>query len=125
MKNPWLIIAGCIMIFAVAFFLDRSPEPLRALIKRIHTDKLLHFAAGYLLAAIGLVFLGIRDTGVLLLFAISVGAGWEVFQHVSANFGVALHEESAVFGRLEPYADLAADIAGALLYWVLHLAGKS
>lgn len=72
--------------------------------------------------AAGLGMIGIRDIPMLFLFVFVVGAGWEVFQHVLDTRGVVVHSEPPVLGAIEPYADLAADIAGAFLYWLLHLA---
>ncbi len=121
MRNPWLIVFSCITIFTAAFFIDKAPTEVRVVAGKIHLDKLFHAAAGYTLMAFGMTFLGIRTRGVLFLWVLVVGAGWEVLQYFADRWGMELHQEPTGLNSWEFYADLAADMAGALIYWVLHL----
>lgn len=124
MKNPWVVVISVIAMFVVAALVERLPGPMRLMAHQFHTDKIFHVVAGYLLMAIGITLLEIRDTGMVFLFALSVGAGWEVLQYLAFYRGFLLHEESPVFGSFESYADLVADMAGAFAYWTLHISGK-
>ena len=122
MRNPWLIVFTCVAIFAAAFFLDNAPGPVRAFAGKVQIDKIFHASAGYALMAFGITFLGLRSPAMLFLWVLAVGAGWELMQYLADRSGFELHGEPTGINSYEFYADLAADMVGALIYWALHLA---
>lgn len=122
MRNPWLIVLTCVAIFAAAFFLDKAPGPVRAFAGKVQIDKIFHASAGYALTAFGITFLGLRSPAMLFLWVLAVGAGWELMQYLADRSGFELHGEPTGVNSYEFYADLAMDMAGALIYWALHLA---
>ncbi len=115
---------GCSLILSVGFALNHISPAVQEAVVRWQIDKVLHFFAGYLCVAAAISFLGINDRFGLFLFAFAIGVGWEVIQLFADVWNFRAYTSDFTPDLYDSLGDLAADMLGALGYWLLHLYGR-
>lgn len=124
MKNPWLILLSSAAVLSFGFIINHAPFTIQEAASRWQLDKVLHFFAGYLCIAAAISFLGITNRSGLFFFVLAIGAGWEVLQLFVDVWNFKMNALDFTLDLYDSLGDIAADMLGALGYWLFHLYGR-
>ena len=116
MKNPWVLLLGLAVVYALSLFVYFSSFQSQA--QRWHVDKLFHFAGGFLIAAFAASFFQTERWWVLGLAALLVGIGWEVLELFVNPWTYELTSPKEVLDMRDALGDIIGDVLGGFAFWI-------
>ena len=116
MKNPWVLLLGLAVVYALSLFVYFSSFQNQA--HRWHADKLFHLAGGFLIAALAASFFQTERWWVLGLAVLLVGIGWEALELFVNPWTYELTSPKEVLDMRDALGDIIGDVLGGFAFWI-------
>jgi len=121
LKNLRIVSVGLAATFVVYFFLYHSS--FYECIDKWQIDKVFHLWGGYLIAVFAVSLFKINRLWLICLISFLFGMGWEIAERFLLHPWSA-ERLSLFLPILISWFDVAIDMIGVFIYWMLHIRKK-